>query len=168
MLFVRIVETSARVAATRSRLAKVEALAQCLREMAPQEIGIGVCLLSGEPRQGRIGIGYGLLREAMPADAASAPSLDLADVDRDAIARVIHLVGLARGDQLAAAEQTGARREGGQGGDGSGTWGACGGHDGQPSGSVWWGRGRPRPAGFPVRGRRLPANPATRQADTPP
>lgn len=82
MLFARIVDTSARVTATRSRLAKVEALAQCLREMAPQEIEIGVGLLTGEPRQGRLGIGYALLRAAMPAEAAPAPSLTLAELDR--------------------------------------------------------------------------------------
>jgi DNA ligase-1 len=48
-----------------------------------------VALLSGEPRQGRIGIGPAALRAAASATAAPAPRLTLADVDAalDATAR---------------------------------------------------------------------------------
>ena len=63
-----LVETSARVANTSSRTAKTAELAACLRALDPVEIEIGVPLLSGEVRQGKLGAGYAQLR-----DAASAP-----------------------------------------------------------------------------------------------
>jgi DNA ligase-1 len=81
-----VVETSRRVAETSSRSAKIEALAACLRELAPEEIEIGVAFLSGETRQGKLGIGYATLQEVRAA-GAMAPSLMLAEVD-DALGRV--------------------------------------------------------------------------------
>ena len=80
-LLADLVGTSRRVADTPSRNAKVSELAAFLRKLAPSEIEIGVAYLSGEPRQGRSGIGYGLLREASARAAAEAPSLTIADVD---------------------------------------------------------------------------------------
>ena len=80
-LLADLVGTSRRVADTPSRNAKVDELAAFLRKLAPSEIEIGVAYLSGEPRQGRSGIGYGLLREASARAAAEAPSLTIADVD---------------------------------------------------------------------------------------
>ena len=50
VLFARVVATSALVAATRSRKAKIEALSSVLRECAPSEIAIVVGFLVGEPR----------------------------------------------------------------------------------------------------------------------
>jgi DNA ligase-1 len=80
MLIARLVEVSDRVRATASRLAKQAAIAQILRELPPAEIEIGVAFLSGEIRQGRLGIAYGLLREIDKAPAAN-PRLTLTEVD---------------------------------------------------------------------------------------
>ena len=67
-----LVETSAAVAATRSRLAKRDALAALLRRAEPADIEILVAYLAGELRQRRTGVGWqrcGSLPE--PADEPS-------------------------------------------------------------------------------------------------
>ncbi|MFX5570761.1 hypothetical protein ABTD96_20780, partial [Acinetobacter baumannii] len=48
----------ATAAATRSRLAKVDALADVLGRLAPDEVVPAVGLLTAAPRQGRLGIGW--------------------------------------------------------------------------------------------------------------
>jgi DNA ligase-1 len=85
VLLAELVATSAAVAATRSRLAKVAALAECLRRAGPGEIAIVVSYLSGELRQRRAGVGWAALRDLPPP--ASSPSLEVAEVDR-AFARI--------------------------------------------------------------------------------
>jgi DNA ligase-1 len=75
-----VVEASRRVADTRARLQKIDLLAALLRGLAPDEVEIAVAWLAGEPRQGRIGVGYARLRE-LGATAAEAPSLGLREVD---------------------------------------------------------------------------------------
>ena len=79
MLLREIVETSEAVAATRSRSAKIEALAACIARMSPAEAPIGAGFLAGEPRQRRLGVGWAALRE-LPS-AATEPSLSVAAVD---------------------------------------------------------------------------------------
>jgi DNA ligase-1 len=81
MLFATLAETSDAVAATRSRLAKVERLADCLRQLAPDEIENGAGWLVGTLRQGRIGLGPAVLRDALDVSPASAATLTVADVD---------------------------------------------------------------------------------------
>ncbi len=76
-----IVTTSRSVRETRARSDKIRHLAACLRRLDPDEIETAVALLSGEPRQGRIGLGPATLHAAMPPDAAPAPELTLAEVD---------------------------------------------------------------------------------------
>jgi DNA ligase 1 len=85
VLLAELVATSAAVASTRSRLAKIAALADCLGRAAPDEIPIAVSYLSGELRQRRSGVGWAALRD-LP-QPATGPSLELADVDR-AFARI--------------------------------------------------------------------------------
>ncbi len=75
-----LVEASDRAAATGSRLAKRDAIAGCLRNAGPDEAQIAVAYLSGETRQGRIGIGYATLA-ALRAVHAPQPTLTLSDVD---------------------------------------------------------------------------------------
>ncbi len=82
MLLQDIVTTSQRVTETSSRLAKVDALAACLRRLAPTEIEIGVGFLAGEVRQGRLGVGYAALKDSAPGSTATAASLTLLEVDR--------------------------------------------------------------------------------------
>jgi DNA ligase-1 len=85
VLIAELVTTSAAVAATRSRLAKVAALADCLRRARPDETAIVVSYLSGELRQRRSGVGWAALRD-LPAPA-NLPSLEVAEVDQ-AFARI--------------------------------------------------------------------------------
>ncbi len=79
VLFADVVATSQAVAATRSRLAKRDALVTLLRNAAGDDIPIVVAYLAGELRQRRTGIGWASLR-AMP-DAAAAPLLSVVEVD---------------------------------------------------------------------------------------
>jgi DNA ligase 1 len=76
-----IVATSRSVRETSARLDKIRHLAGCLREVEPDGIETAVALLSGELRQGRIGLGPATLREAMPFSAATTPALTIAEVD---------------------------------------------------------------------------------------
>ena len=56
-LFGDVVAASDAVAGTRSRTAKIDALAGLLRTIEPSEVPVAVGLLSGVPRQGREGVG---------------------------------------------------------------------------------------------------------------
>jgi DNA ligase-1 len=89
MLLANLVETSRRIANTSKRLEKTNFLAGLLRQLHSEEVEIAVNFLSGTMRQGRIGIGYAALRNAM-GGAAEVPSLELREVDRilDEIAAV--------------------------------------------------------------------------------
>jgi DNA ligase-1 len=79
--FATIVATWQRVGATRSRLAKVRELSQCLQTLAQTEIQPGVLYLAGETLQGKIGVGYSLLKSASTGAAADTPSLTITAVD---------------------------------------------------------------------------------------
>jgi DNA ligase 1 len=81
MLLAALVATSRQVAATRSRSEKIALLADLLRRLAPEEIATAVALLTGQPRQGRIGLGPAAVRAARPDGAAAVPALTLAEVD---------------------------------------------------------------------------------------
>src|SRR5262245_42234260 len=80
-----VVATSLTVAATRSPKTKTEALAAALRACAPDEVAIVVNLLIGEPRQGRIGLGWATLAAvAKPearTDAPDEPAVTVAELD---------------------------------------------------------------------------------------
>ena len=81
MLLHELVETSAAVAETSARLGKIARLAALLARLGPTEIDIAVAFLSGDSRQGRIGIGGSAIREAQTPDAAAVPTLQLGEVD---------------------------------------------------------------------------------------
>ncbi|HEU0017093.1 MAG TPA: hypothetical protein VFQ31_01850, partial [Methyloceanibacter sp.] len=81
MLLKDIVETSRLIGEVSGRLAKIDLLAACLRRARGEEIEIAVAWLAGGLRQGRIGLGYSGVREAIGADAASIPVLTLVEVD---------------------------------------------------------------------------------------
>jgi DNA ligase-1 len=80
MLLSSLVDVSRQVAATRSRLQKRACLTQCLREAAPDEVGLVVSCLTGRLPQGRIGLGPAILRDLGGGEAATA-TLALRDVD---------------------------------------------------------------------------------------
>lgn len=80
-LLADVVAASTQVAATSSRSRKVEILAQLLRRLDTSEVAIGVGLLSGVPRQGRVGVGY-VTVYGLQSRSASEASLTVGDVDR--------------------------------------------------------------------------------------
>jgi len=67
MLLAEVVEASARVAGTPARSAKIAALADLLRRLEPGEVEPTVGFLVGEPRQGRIGVGWATLSGRLAA-----------------------------------------------------------------------------------------------------
>jgi len=104
MRLAELVETSGRIAATRSRLAKAGHLAELLARLAPDEVEVAVSWLAGELSQGRVGVGPALLRDAWPPGAADEPSLTVGEVDV-AVTRLAEATGAgsqrARGELLA-------------------------------------------------------------------
>ncbi len=93
MLLDLVVRTSEAVAATRSRKAKIEALATLLSEADTDEVATVVSLLTGEPRQGRIGVGWATLSAVRDhAPAAPAPTVTVAALD-DALERIAATTG---------------------------------------------------------------------------
>jgi DNA ligase-1 len=81
MLLQDLVGTSTAVGEASGRLAKIGLLADLLRHLAPEEIEIAIGFLSGEPRQGRMGIGYSTISAAKDVAASDTPALQLHDVD---------------------------------------------------------------------------------------
>src|SRR5580704_1838823 len=105
MLLDDVVRTSAAVAASPGRLAKIEQIAVLLRQVPATEIAVAVSFLSGDLTQRQIGVGYAALTDLIggygpsPASAAaglgapaSAPQLTLADTD-DALGQIGSLAG---------------------------------------------------------------------------
>jgi DNA ligase-1 len=80
VLLADVVATSAAVAATRSRTAKAGVIAELLRRAGTDEIEPVTAWLAGDPRQGRLGVGWRTLTRLVGAPAA-IPSLTVAAVD---------------------------------------------------------------------------------------
>jgi DNA ligase 1 len=87
MTFAELVAVADQVAATRSRSAKIALLADLLRRLDPAEVPVAVGLLSGQPRQGKLGLGWSALtraREGTPSplrENESARPMTLAELD---------------------------------------------------------------------------------------
>jgi ATP-dependent DNA ligase I len=79
-LLADVVEASREVAETSSRTRKVAVLAELLARLEPAEIPIVTGILSGTPRQGRIGVGYSTVYGAQ-AEPASVPKLTVGELD---------------------------------------------------------------------------------------
>ncbi|SEE18020.1 ATP-dependent DNA ligase [Ruania alba] len=69
------------VGSTRSRTAKITALAELLRVLDPGEVRAAVGMLLGRVRQGRLGVGWRTLQD-MRGDAAAEASLTVLEVDQ--------------------------------------------------------------------------------------
>ena len=82
MLFARVADASLAVASASARLQKIAHLAELFRGLAPDEIAPVVALVSGEPRQGRIGLGHATISAVSSVKPAEVPVLTVADVDR--------------------------------------------------------------------------------------
>lgn len=80
MLLSELVTTTDQVAATSSRLAKIDAIARLLDGADEGDIAALVGLLLAAPRQGRLGVGWRGLA-ALDIAHAEEPSLTIADVD---------------------------------------------------------------------------------------
>ncbi|WP_116451588.1 ATP-dependent DNA ligase [Blastococcus litoris] len=80
MLLSDVVTASAAVAATRSRTAKAGTIAELLRAAGPDEVRPVTAWLSGEVRQGRLGVGWRTLSR-LGGSPADSPSLTVAAVD---------------------------------------------------------------------------------------
>jgi DNA ligase 1 len=108
MLLDLVVRASETVAATRSRKAKIDALASLLTEANAGlagsdagEVATVVCLLTGEPRQGRIGVGWATLSAARDHVAAQeTPTVTVADLDA-----ALDRIAVTTGPGSAAARQ---------------------------------------------------------------
>jgi DNA ligase 1 len=74
-------DASRRIAATAARLEKIGILSALLRRLAPDEIETVVAWLSGELRQGRIGLGPAAIHEAARVPGAEHATLSVAEVD---------------------------------------------------------------------------------------
>ncbi|MDQ2845184.1 MAG: ATP-dependent DNA ligase [Actinomycetota bacterium] len=96
-----LVAAAATATATRSRLAKVKALAELLRGLDEAEIVPAVGMLLGKPRQGRTGVGWRTASDARPTPATSS-LLSIADVDA-AIDALATAVGSGTGSNSARA-----------------------------------------------------------------
>src|SRR5262249_11138630 len=79
-LLAEVVASSKSVAGTSSRSSKVATLAELLTGLDGDEVPIATGLLSGVPRQGRVGIGYSTIY-GLEHEAATAPSLTIRDLD---------------------------------------------------------------------------------------
>lgn len=73
MLLGEVVRTSAAVAATPGRLAKVELIAALLSEAPPDELIIAASFLSGDLTQRQIGVGYAALTDLLGGYGSAAP-----------------------------------------------------------------------------------------------
>jgi DNA ligase-1 len=81
VLLAELVSASKRVAATPARSGKIAALADLLARLPPDEIEPAVAFLAGEPRGGRVGVGWATIA-AVEAPPAPEPTLTVADLDR--------------------------------------------------------------------------------------
>jgi ATP-dependent DNA ligase I len=80
MLLDSVVRTSAAVAASPGRLAKIDQIAALLKDVSAAEVAVAVSFLSGDLTQRQIGVGYAALTDLMGGYGAGSPpaSADLA------------------------------------------------------------------------------------------
>ena len=80
MLLNEVVEASADVAAVSGRKAKIARLAELLTGAGWEDVPLVAGFLTGELRQGKVGVGFAAIRD-LDAPPASEPSLTVADVE---------------------------------------------------------------------------------------
>jgi DNA ligase-1 len=76
-----LVAVSQAVAGTSGRLEKIGHLAGLLTRVPPETMAMAIGMLSGEARQGRMGVGGALLSSLRDVPPAEVASLDIAEVD---------------------------------------------------------------------------------------
>jgi DNA ligase-1 len=95
VLFAEVPATSTLVAETSSRSAKRDLIAELLGRLDPTEVAVVVSFLVGEPRQGRLGVGWRTLA-ASATEPAASPTLSVLQVDR-VLAELVVLEGSGSG-----------------------------------------------------------------------
>lgn len=78
----RLAELTGRVRATPRKTEKIELLAELLRQTQGRESGLAALYLSGTLPQGKIGVGWRMIEEAMTEEPPQDAPLELLDVDR--------------------------------------------------------------------------------------
>ena len=81
MQLAELASVSRDVGATSGRLEKISRLADLLRRLSPAELPVVIPFLSGEARQGRMGIGRAQLSAMRDVPPADVPTLAIGDVD---------------------------------------------------------------------------------------
>ncbi|MER7960228.1 ATP-dependent DNA ligase [Streptomyces sp. NPDC096030] len=83
MLLARLADASQQVAATSARSRKIAVLAELFSEAVPEESPLVIAYLSGRLPQGRIGVGWSVLKNVVPpaVPPAAHPGLTLAGTD---------------------------------------------------------------------------------------
>src|SRR5262245_28103274 len=81
MRFAELARVSDQVAGTSRRGEKTRLLADLLRALTAEEAVVAAGLLTGRPRQGRIGVGWSALSK-LDAPSADTPSLEIVEIDR--------------------------------------------------------------------------------------
>src|SRR5512136_476479 len=82
ILLKTLADVSEKVGATSRKKEKISLLAHLLQQGQGKEISLAALYLSGRLPQGRLGIGWATLQEALQGVRVSARSYTLADVDR--------------------------------------------------------------------------------------
>ncbi|MCE2511142.1 MAG: ATP-dependent DNA ligase [Acidimicrobiia bacterium] len=80
MLLAELVACADAVAATSARTGKIESLAELLHRTDGREAGVVAGLVAGDPRQGRVGVGWATVA-TLQADTAHEPTLTVGDLD---------------------------------------------------------------------------------------
>ena len=81
MLLAEVVAATEAVAATASRTAKAEALAGLLQQAGAAEAAVVARLVAGDPRQGRVGVGWATVAQMASEPGAERPGSDDAEQD---------------------------------------------------------------------------------------
>jgi DNA ligase 1 len=104
MLVDRIVRTSAAVAATPGRLAKIDHIAGLLKDVPAEEIAVAVSFLSGDLTQRQIGVGYAALSDLLggygqrePAAPGLAPPPESAQLTLTETDQALGQIGMLAG-----------------------------------------------------------------------
>ncbi|QHC22330.1 ATP-dependent DNA ligase [Streptomyces sp. GS7] len=88
MLLARLAQVSGEVAATTARSRKIALLAGLFRAAAPEDVPVVIAYLAGRLPQGRIGIGWSVLRAPPPPAAEAALTVGGVDAALTRLARV--------------------------------------------------------------------------------
>lgn len=88
MLLARLADVSREVAATSARSRKTAALAELFTEARPEDVALVISYLAGRVPQGRIGIGWSVLKEPVPPAAEPGLTVTEADAALTALAEV--------------------------------------------------------------------------------